>query len=155
MVQNFISTHKISKLTALHCSTQPLQLCSKNKFWGKKKGIPWIHVLKLDVRIRLWRHGYKVTEFLVACVVTVKVMRERWKTWRSVCDSLPGTSCCQHDGVFFYGAEKQTASLSNYEYLAPVTLRQRSALYRLFLKGWSHTEGLIKMCIKCVFVSSV
>lgn len=94
---------------------------------------------------------------MVVCVVTcllVKVMRERWKTWRSVWFPFRHQLLPAWWGLF-YGAEKQTASLSNYEYLAPVTLRLRSALYGLFLKGWRHAEVLIKMCVKCVFVSSV
>lgn len=46
----------------------------------------------------------------------------------------------------FYCGEKQTASFSNYEYLAPVTLRVCSTRYRLFLKDWSQTKVVIIMC---------
>lgn len=55
----------------------------------------------------------------------------------------------------FYCTEKQTASLSNYDYLAPVILMVCSALYRLFLKGWSQAQIVIKVGFKCSSVSSL
>lgn len=82
--------------------------------------------------------------------MAVKVMRESRKTWRSVitfqASAAPSLKEC------FYCAEKQTASLSNYDYLAPVVLRVCSALYRLFLKGWSRAHVVIKVCFKCLRV---
>ena len=85
--------------------------------------------------------------------MAVKVMRESRKTWRSVITFQ--ASAVLRLKECFYCTEKQTASLSNYEYLATVILRVCSALYRLFLKGWSQTQVVIKVCFKCFSVSSV
>lgn len=40
-------------------------------------------------------------------------------------------------GCFFYCGEKQTASLSSHQSAAQLIPRFGSALYRLFLQGWS------------------
>lgn len=90
--------------------------------------------------------------------MAVKMMRENRKTWRSVitfqASAAPSLKEC------FYCSEKQTASLSNYEYLAPVIQRVCSALYGLFLESWSQTQVVIKVCVKwfsvrLVFTGSV
>lgn len=69
-------------------------------------------------------------------------------------DYLLGISCPSLKECF-YCAEKQTASLSNYEYLASVIVRVCSALYRLFLQGWSQTQVVNKVCFKCFSVRLV
>lgn len=71
------------------------------------------------------------------------------------CNYPSAISWPQLERVFFYCTEKQTASLSNYDYLTPVTLRMCSALYRLFLNGWNQAQIVIEVCFKCVSVSSV
>lgn len=88
----------------------------------------------------------------VVCLA-VKVMRESRKTWRSVITFQASAALCLKE--CFYCTEKETASLSNYEYLDPVIWRVCSALYRLFLKGWSQTHVVIKVCLKCFSVSPV
>lgn len=55
----------------------------------------------------------------------------------------------------FYCKEKQTASLSNYDYLTPATPRVCYALYRLFLNDWNQAWIVIEVCFKCITVSSV
>lgn len=47
----------------------------------------------------------------------------------------------------FYYTEKQTASLSSFDYVAPVILSVCSALYRLVLKGWSQAQIVMKVCV--------
>lgn len=85
--------------------------------------------------------------------LAAKAMRESRETWRSVITFQASAASSLKE--CFYSAGKQTASLSNYDYLAPVVLRVCSALYRLFLKGWSQAQIVIKVCFKCASVSSV
>lgn len=87
------------------------------------------------------------------CVVGSGMMRKSRKTRRSVIILELSTTLSLRE--CFIAQRKQTASLSNYDYLAPVILRACSALYRLILKGWSQAHIVSKVCFKCFSVSSV